>query len=167
MARVALRPVTAADVPFLEELYASTRESELALVPWDQEQKQAFVRSQFAAQSAHYTTHFPRASVDVILLDGVAAGRLYVNRRPREIHIIDIALLPQFRGAGVGGSLLGELLGEAATRGDTVSIHVEHNNRAQTLYRRLGFQAVAEEGLYLLMRWHPSADGLSQPKTAS
>jgi ribosomal protein S18 acetylase RimI-like enzyme len=167
MARVALRPVVPRDASFLEGVYASTRAAELELVPWDEEQKQAFVRSQFAAQSSHYAQQFPDASVDVVLVDGIAAGRLYVDRRPGEVRIVDIALLPAFRGAGVGGSLLRGLLDEAAARRDTVSIHVEHNNPAQTLYRRLGFQPVADEGVYLLMRWSPSERGAAQANTAS
>ena len=48
--KISLRPVQPADAPFLLEVYASTRTSEMALVPWTDEQRHAFISSQFAAQ---------------------------------------------------------------------------------------------------------------------
>jgi len=151
------------DRPFLERVYASTREEELAPVPWSAEQKAAFLCQQFAAQHAHYTTHDADASFDVVTVDGEPAGRLYVDRRPDELRVIDIALLPAFRGAGLGTRLLRPLLDEAASRGVPVTIHVEHSNRAMGLYRRLGFEPVRDEGVYVLMRRAPAA----QPNAAS
>lgn len=149
MPQVVLRPVTQADALFLEGVYASTRADELAAVPWSEEQKAAFVAHQFAAQSAHYAQHYTGMSADVVLLDGTPAGRLLVARWEGEIRIVDIALLPQFRGRGAGSELLGALIAEADDAGKTLSIHVERQNRALGLYRRLGFHPVAEEGVYL------------------
>ena len=71
------------------------------------------------------------------------------------MHVIDIALLPEFRGRGIGAALLRELMDEAASAGRAVSIYVEESNRAQSLYRRLGFEPVGTHGVYLLMRWRP------------
>src|SRR3954454_19958129 len=95
-----LRPAAEGDRPFLLEVYASTRADELALVPWDDASKRTFVAQQFAAQEVHYARHFPDASVSVIEVDGKPAGRLFVDRREREIHVVDISLLPAFRGRG-------------------------------------------------------------------
>ena len=97
---VALRPIRDDDEPFLESVYASTREEELARVPWTAEQKTAFVAIQFAAQSAHYAEHYAGMTADVVLVDGEPAGRLLVARWAQEIRIVDIALLPPFRGRG-------------------------------------------------------------------
>lgn len=146
---IVLRPVTAADEPFLERVYAGTRAEELATVPWSDEQKAAFVAHQFAAQSAHYAQHYTGMSADVILLDGAPAGRLLVARWEREIRIVDITLLREFRGNGAGSELLAALIAEADEAGKLLSIHVEQQNRALGLYRRLGFHPVAEEGVYL------------------
>ena len=77
---ITLRPTRPDDHPFLCALYASTREQELAAVPWDAAQKAAFVRMQFDAQHAHYQEHYAGAAFDVILVDGQPAGRLYVDR---------------------------------------------------------------------------------------
>jgi ribosomal protein S18 acetylase RimI-like enzyme len=147
--RPILRPVTPADEPFLLRVYAGTRAEELAAVPWTGEQKDAFVAHQFAAQSAHYAQHYSGLSADVILVDGRPAGRLLVARWEREIRIVDIALLPEFRGAGTGSRLLDRLIAEADAVGKLLSIHVERQNPAMRLYERLGFRPVAEEGVYL------------------
>lgn len=151
---VTLRPETEDDIPFLLAVYASTRADEMAMAPWTQEQKDQFVQMQFAFQRKHYLEHYGGATFDIVMVDGCAAGRLYVFRGPSEIRIIDIALLPQYRGRGIGGELLTGILREARERGRIVSIHVERQNPALRLYQRLGFQLAGEQGpVYLRMEF--------------
>ena len=83
---ISLRSVTDADRDFLYEVYASTREEELALLSWTEAQKAAFVHMQFDAQAKYYIEHYPRAIFEIILYKGTPAGRLYIERREREIH---------------------------------------------------------------------------------
>jgi ribosomal protein S18 acetylase RimI-like enzyme len=146
-----LRPAGADDRDVLLRVYASTREEELRLVDWSDDQKAAFVRQQFEAQDAYYREHYDPATFDVIEVDGEPVGRLYVARWEDEIRIVDIALLPEHRGHGTGTALLRALLDEAAEAGKRLSIHVELNNPARALYERLGFAAVEERGVYVLM----------------
>jgi ribosomal protein S18 acetylase RimI-like enzyme len=148
-----LRPIRADDQMFLLAVYASTREQELAAVPWDDAQKAAFVQMQFAAQHAHYQEHYADATFDVVLVDGQPAGRLYVARWPGEVRIVDIAILPAFRNRGVGTRLLTTLLKEAEAAGTAVTIHVERGNPALHLYRRLGFTLREDKGVYLFLEW--------------
>jgi ribosomal protein S18 acetylase RimI-like enzyme len=153
-----LRPVSVTDEEFLFRVYASTREEELAQVNWDAAQREDFLRRQFAAQTQHYSTHYPGAEFRVVLAEGEPAGRLYVHRRAEEIRVMDIALLPGFRHRGLGTALLKELLEEGARTNRPVTIHVEIFNPARHWYERLGFQSVAESGVYLLMEWRPGHD---------
>lgn len=153
MTATTLRPITDDDREFLYRVYASTREDEMAAVDWSAEDRERFLRFQFEAQHSYYQQQFPAAAFDVILLDGEAAGRLYVDRRGDEIRLIDIALLPERRGAGLGGAILAEVLAEAEAAGKPVRIHVEKLNPAQRLYRRLGFRPVEDQGVYSLMEW--------------
>ncbi|HEX9638725.1 MAG TPA: GNAT family N-acetyltransferase [Acidobacteriota bacterium] len=150
------RPVVSSDREFLCRLYASTRQEELAPVPWSEPEKEAFLRLQFDAQDRHYQEHFPAAAFQIIELDAQPIGRLYVDRRADEIRLIDIALLPEFRGAGIGTALLMELIDEAAAAGKPLRIHVERFNPALRLYQRLGFRPLEEHGVYLLMEYRPS-----------
>ena len=152
---IVLRPIAPADEPFLEEVYAGTRAEELAQVPWTDEEKRAFVHQQFTAQQRHYQQHYPGSRFDVIERDGERVGRLYVARWPQEIRIIDIALVPAARNAGIGASLVRELMNECDASGKRLTIHVERMNRAMSFYLRFGFTEVADRGVYAMMEWRP------------
>lgn len=159
-----LRPATDGDREFLYRVYAAARAGEMALVNhWSAAEKDAFLRFQFEAQDRHYHRHYPSARYEIIVRDGEDAGRLYVARLGGEIRLMDIALLPEHRSRGSGGTLVRALLDEAAREGQRVSLHVEADNPARRLYRRLGFVAVEEVGVYQLMHWEPAA----QVNTAS
>lgn len=151
--RVSLRPVTDTDREFLLGVYESTREQELALVAWPEGHREAFVRMQFDAQDTYYREVYPNGSFDVIDVDDHPAGRLYVNRHPGDIRIIDIALLPEFRGTGIGRLLIGQVLEEAANSSYRASIHVETHNPAARLYTRMGFVLAHEGEVYNRMEW--------------
>lgn len=153
--KVTLRTETAEDEPFLHVVYAASRDEEMKLAPWNDEQKQAFLLQQSQAQLAHYRQHYPEASFQIIELDGVPAGRLYVHRGPAEIRLMDVTLLRKFRGTGVGATLSRELLAEAASAGKKVTLHVERFNPALRLYERLGFRMLEDKGIYLYMEWIP------------
>jgi ribosomal protein S18 acetylase RimI-like enzyme len=154
--RITLRPIEAADRDLLLRVYRGTREEEMAMVlDWTPEMKDAFVLQQFSAQHAWYQEHYVGATFDVILIDGVPAGRLYVHRRPDEIRLVDITFLPEFRQGGFGTSILRDLLAEGEAAGKPVTIHVEIYNPAMRLYERLGFLPIEERGPYRLMKWSP------------
>lgn len=159
-ARLAFRCISDSDLPLLARIYASTRAEELAPVPWSEAEKAAFLEMQFRAQHAHYQQYYPQADWLVMMRGDEDIGRLYLERLPSQYRIIDIALLPQYRGHGFGGALLRDLMDEAAAAGKAVSIHVEKLNPAMRLYRRLGFVTEEDKGVYDLMRWtavEPSA----------
>ncbi len=153
--RTTLRPSSPADRELLYRIYASTRAGEMAVVPWSEQQKEDFLRFQFDAQDKYYREHFPRAAFDLIVLDGEPVGRLYVDRRDDEIRLIDIALLPEHRGGGLGGAIMRDVLAEGEESGKLVRIHVEQDNPAMRLYLRLGFCKIEEQGIYHLMEWQP------------
>jgi ribosomal protein S18 acetylase RimI-like enzyme len=159
---LALRPIDADDRGFLFEVYASTREEELAPVPWSDAEKQAFLRLQFDAQQRYYQAQFPGAAFDVVLCSGRPVGRFYVARGRDEIRVLDIALLPSARGAGLGSALLGALLAEAQRAVKPIRMHVERFNRARRLYWRLGFATVGDAGVYLLLEWRPEGAPLTR-----
>lgn len=154
-AGLTFRRIAEADLPFLARLYASTRKDELAVMPWSDAQKAAFLDMQFRAQHAHYQQHYPDADWLVTMRGGADIGRLYIERWPTRHCLIDIAFLPEHRGRGLGEALLRDVMDEAAAAGRDVSIHVEKFNPAMRLYRRLGFVTEEDKGVYDLMRWSP------------
>ena len=154
--KLALRPIGNDDLDFLYQVYASTREDELALLPWSDSQKQTFLQMQFNAQHHYYQEQFANASYQVILQDEQPVGRLYVDRGSDEIRIIDIALLGAARNQRIGSLLLQQILDEATLSGKRVVLHVEKNNPALRLYQRLGFQVKEDKGVYWFMQWSPA-----------
>ncbi len=160
---ITFRPIQPEDEAFLYELYASTREREMAQVDWSTDQKEAFLRMQFRAQHEFYQEQFPDARFDILEMVGRPVGRLYVHHRKDEIRLIDIALLPGHRGAGLGTRLMKELLDEAGEAGKPLRIHVEQFNPALRLYQRLGFSKIEEQGVHWLMEWSPGAAPIKEP----
>ena len=153
--RVALRAVGPGDEEFLLAVYASTREPELAQVNWPEEMKQTFLRQQSEAQRREYESRYPEAEYDVILLDGRPVGRLWVGRDEAEIRLLDIALLPDAQGRGVGAALVRPLIEEARATGKRLRHMIfVMNEGARRFYERHGFVVFEEVGgAYLHMEW--------------
>ena len=157
--RVALRPVTPEDEEFLLGVYASTREGELSQVEWGEGQRDAFLRQQFKAQRGEYGTRFPDAEYDIILLDGLPVGRIWVGRTDEQIRLLDIALLPDAQNRGVGTALLRALIEESRASGKKLRHMVfVLNPDATRFYERLGFVPIEEFGAYVHMEWRPESD---------
>lgn len=156
---LSFRPASDDDLPFLAALYASTRAEEVAQSGWPEEAQRAFLKQQHEAQHAHYANVYAVAERLILLRDGEAVGRLYLAEWSSEIRIVDISLVPECRGRGLGEALLRDVQADAASRGKGVSIHVEKFNPARRLYGRLGFEVTEDKGIYDLMMWRPEAAG--------
>lgn len=156
---ITFRPIEQADLPFLLELYSSTRRDELAAVPWNEEQRRAFLQMQFAAQHHDYTQRYPGGDFMVILSDGRPVGRIYIARQAHEIRIMDITIEHAERNAGTGTSIIKDLMAEAAETGRPLTIYVESFNPSLRLFERLGFTVAEEGGIHLLMRWSGNGGG--------
>jgi GNAT superfamily N-acetyltransferase len=148
-----LREATPEDEPFLLEVYAGTRLEELEPFGWDDNQKQAFIKMQFVVRERSYA----RGDNRIILLNGRPIGRLLVDRSEATILLRDIALLPEYRNAGIGSRLIQDLTNEARSAGKAIRLHVLALSPAVRLYERLGFRRSGDDGAYLEMTWVPAA----------
>jgi ribosomal protein S18 acetylase RimI-like enzyme len=160
---ITLDPILASDEPFLYRTFASTRAEEMALTGWNAEQQEAFLRMQYDAQRRSYLMQLPEAKYWVIRYDGAAVGRLIVERTAEEIHVVDIALLPEFRKRGIGSTLMESIIKEASQAAKTVRLHVERFNPALRWYERLGFSVVNTEPIYLEMVWRARQVDVQEP----
>ena len=149
------RPSTLADDEFLYQLYSSTREDEMALWGAPADQQAAFLRMQFDAQRAHYGRHFSLADHEIITINGEPVGRILVDRSRDELRLVDIALLSEHRGAGIGSVLLRELLDESVATGKPVRVRAFKPSRSVVFYERLGFRRIADEGAYWALEAAP------------
>ena len=150
-----LRPAQASDEQFLFDLYSSTRSEEIAVWGWSREQQEMFLKLQFTAQQRHYEIAFAGAEHRIIFMEELAIGRILVFRAEREIRLVDIALLPDYRGRGIGAFLIKELIEEAESKGVPLTLHVEKHNRAARLYDRLGFSVTSDAGTHFKIEWLP------------
>jgi GNAT superfamily N-acetyltransferase len=150
---VTLRLATDADYDFMRRLYGSTRAEEMQHFPFDETQARLFLDQQFAAQFEHYGIHYPTCERNIVERDGEPIGRFWVDEWRDQIRIVDIALLPEHRGGGIGSGLLQRVLDRGTSGGKPVTIHVEGFNPALRLYQRLGFERIDTNGVYFLMRW--------------
>ncbi|RKE25173.1 ribosomal protein S18 acetylase RimI-like enzyme [Paraburkholderia sp. BL23I1N1] len=150
--RLCLRSASECDRAFLREVFESTRADEFARTGWRPERIVSLLAEQFSMQDTYYRRHYPHGRFDVVVLGERAVGRLYHDWHGSEARLIDIALLPAHRGAGIGTRLLRAFVTRAAARAVPVVLYVEMNNPVQGLYRRLDFEPVGENGIYIQMR---------------
>jgi ribosomal protein S18 acetylase RimI-like enzyme len=154
---IAYRPMRDADLPFIETLYISTRLEEVAATGWPEAQQLAFLSGQHRAQHSHYRIHYAQMEWLIVEQAGAAIGRLYLDQWPSQWRIVDISLMPESRGRGLGAAIMRDIIDMAGANGKGVSIHVEKNNPARHLYDRLGFGFVEDKGVYDLLEWRPAA----------
>lgn len=162
-----LCPESAADREFSRRLYAVTREAELARVDWPPASQQAFVEQQFEAQYQHYRQHYPRALFLLVCHQGQPLGRLYLSPGESELRLMDIILMPEWRGQGLGRALLAAVLDWAIRDELDLSLHVEVDNPARLWYQRLGFAEVELRGVYVFMCLASDAQASAQLKLIS
>jgi ribosomal protein S18 acetylase RimI-like enzyme len=94
-----------------------------------------------------------RTPRDVVEVAGEPVGVLAVEERPDELYLAMLELLPEWRGRGLGTSILGALRERAIASGRALCLHVlPVNVRAVALYERCGLRVVASERTRLTMR---------------
>lgn len=154
---ITFKPLQNSDEDFIERLYRSTREKELSTTNWPEDQKQRFVRMQLMAQMAEYSAKYRNGNFRIILYKKKPAGRLFLFESPDEIRVIDISLLPEFKGKGIAKKILSDLIESAGKNNKKISLHVSRDNvPAKKLYEGLGFKKLSELGMYDYMEWNVS-----------
>jgi len=146
---VTLRPVCSEDEAFVFDLFRSVHKQTFASLDMPEQEEIELLRMQFIAQQSHYRGQYPDAHFDLVLKDEFAIGTLYAMRGPEEFVLIDIALLPEQRNAGIGAQLVAPLIQQALAAGRPLEAHVHRDNPAWHLWQRLGFEMVGDEGVYL------------------
>ena len=152
---IELRPTTGVDLPTLLDIYAHTRQEEMAQTDWSAERQAQFLKNQFMAQLRHYKKQFPDAHFQIMHWQDQVIGRLTWRLQTDFLHLIDISLLPAFRSQGLGGKIIRHLQSLAREKACPFKLMVEVGNPALRLYERLGFRVTGNEGIYFTMQWNP------------
>jgi len=90
-----------------------------------------------------------------------------VDRSGDTTVLVDVALLAEHRGRGVGGALMGALLAEAQAACRAVRLHVSRTNPAARLYERLGFVRKGGDEMYAAMEWRPPQGAIRAAHTSN
>lgn len=151
--KLTIRPIVPADEPFLWEmlyqaLYVSAGQSPLPRDIIEQPEMRQYVQDWGQPDDA-----------GLIACDGETSfGAVWV-RRIRAYGFVDddtpelsIAMLPGYRGLGIGTRLLNELLMLLQSRYGALSLSVSKENPALRLYQRLGFAMVKDDGNSVTMK---------------
>ena len=156
-ATVSLRPEVPEDRDFLLDLYLSTRDDEAGYRDLDPGERTQWLAQQFDWQHRQYREAFPGAWFTIVLVDEKPAGRLYVVQLPSAFHVVDISLLPEYRGHGIGSQLIKNIQAEATRLQLPVQLQVVEGSEARGFYDRLGFRMVlnASNVPRQLLEWHP------------
>jgi ribosomal protein S18 acetylase RimI-like enzyme len=151
--RFALRPEVEADAPFRLALFRASRGPGWDQIPLPADMLTRIMEQQFHAQTQGYRAAYPQARLEIVTVDAAPVGRLATDRGAGAVHLIDIALIPERRGQGIGGAILRALIDEAAAAGTPLILQVARDNlAAQRLYHRQGFVMTEANDTHLTLR---------------
>lgn len=142
----------------LFDIFVSTRGDILNLSNWTDNQKIEFLRNQFILQHNAYMGGYKNPEFMIVRLKDKDIGRLYLEIRNKDIRIIDIAILPDFRNQGTGSTLMRQIFQLSDSEAKSVSIHVEKSNPAMSWYMKSGFNKIEDVDVYDLMERKPYSD---------
>lgn len=154
---ITLAAISGKDESFLFEVFCSVAAAQFEHVDLPDNAKEQLLRSQFSTQLSQYRASYPDANFDLVMEHGNTVGNFYALRGPERYVLIDIALLPSRRGAGIGALLVESLLTEAHLHDKPVDAHVLKGNPAWHLWQRLGFRILEDDGVYLKIQATPES----------
>jgi len=153
------RAAVPGDEPFLRLLFFSVREPEFAPAGLPRDQLEALLDQQFSAMRTYYAEALPETLYVILEHAGLPVGYEAV-RETDVLHLVDLALLPDYQNHGIGADRVRRLQARAAASGLELTLNVEIFNPAMRLYDRLGFEVIENSGIYHLMRWRPTPDAV-------
>jgi ribosomal protein S18 acetylase RimI-like enzyme len=154
------RDETPADADFGFDLFCRSRLPIEDLSFLEPAARETLMRQQFLGQTQSYRAQFPDARFEIVEAEGQPVGRIVTHRGPEAFFIVDVALLPQWRGRGIGSNLLQEIREEGRLNNVPVRLGVSpFNVAAMRLYVRLGFTATGQDEAHIFMEWRAPASG--------
>jgi ribosomal protein S18 acetylase RimI-like enzyme len=137
---ISFRPATADDFDYCTRLY------------FEDAARYIDDPAAIAALRAGFPARWHAAEVRIITRAGDDIGWLQGVVRDGAFFIIQLFVDAPLRGQGIGTAVLARVIEEAAAEGRDVSLGVVKANRAQRLYRRLGFHTTHEDERKYYMR---------------
>ncbi len=150
---VRLRPSTPDDEPFLFSAFCAARCGDFIAAGCTGDHLDLILRMQFRVQQQAYQSRYPESAPDIILATDQQVGTWWVAETADEHRIVDIAILPEFRGKGIGSALVIRLIEKARQTGKPVRSSIaKSNGRSVSFHAHLGFQICGDDGVYIQMQ---------------
>jgi len=130
------------------------------------------VEAQFGAwdikrQDAFFEKKWCNAALRILVAEGSPCGFVIVERDDIELRLIELVVHPVFQGRGIGSAFLESFLNNADEHKTPVKLQVLLKNRAQTLYRRMGFREYDRTHTHILMERSTNGDKIVKSKSAA
>lgn len=93
--------------------------------------------------------------IRIVRYAGTVAGAIKFDDDGTDIEIMQVQILPEFQGKGLGRGLMEKIFVRARQHGKSVRLTVLKQNPARRLYERLGFIVVGEDNHEFHMKWQP------------
>ena len=152
--KIVLREVTPEDEGFLYNLYKLSRVEEFAIAQLTETEFETLMRLQYAARKMSYEGNYPDSNHSVVVVDGIDAGQIWVDRGDTQIRMIDISIARAFQNQGIGAALMRDLMAEARDAGLPLRCSVATNNPGSLrFHQRLGFQITSADEMYYQMQY--------------
>jgi ribosomal protein S18 acetylase RimI-like enzyme len=146
---------SAEDEPFLRRLVVETVAAELGASAWPEPMRTHLLGVQYESRRQSHRLNFPGADSQIIRFDGADVGWIVVNTLPDEVRLVEIMIMPELRGRGIGTAVVREILAAAGDAGKPVRLSVNLMNRAAIrLYERLGFRRTGGDDVQQFMEFH-------------
>src|SRR5262245_64394049 len=114
--RISLRAESSADEPFLHRLVIEAVTQELAAESWPEPMRSHLIGLQYAARRQAVRTHFPDGHSRIILVDDREAGWLFFACLADEVRLVEIMILVELRGRGIGSMVIRCLIENAGDK---------------------------------------------------
>jgi ribosomal protein S18 acetylase RimI-like enzyme len=146
MQKVALRPATQADSRFAFDVKkAALGEYVRETYGWDEDEQRRLHEQRLRPSATR-----------IIVSDGQDVGLVAVREAGDRVHVLQLFLLPEAQGKGIGSHVLAEVLAEAHRLQRRVALRVlKSNPRAKAFYERHRFAVVQQTKTHYMMEEVP------------
>jgi GNAT superfamily N-acetyltransferase len=149
---IKLRTIIDDDLEILYRIFKESRQDLNQIVSL--KEREQILRNQFEIDTVQISSLYPKAENNLILYKDQPIGRVCIDRSDKNIRLIWIGLLQEYRGMGIGAFLLKSILLEAGNCGKGVSLQVSwFNSLAYRFYIKNGFKEVEDKGVCVEMKW--------------
>lgn len=149
-----LRAASESDRVWLRRLHHATmRDAVDSMWGWDE-----------AAQDTLFDGSLTTENLQIVQAEARDVGVVAVTRRPSECFLVNIQIVPDCQGQGLGTALIRDLQDQARAEDIPVALRVILSNRARMLYEQLGFVITGQSDTHYYLRWSADSHPDNRPR---